>query len=191
MTPVSTAPLSWHDAEDFDLDIDGPAPRWMPDAGDIGVFVADVLDRVGPKPVPAELSLQFVSDAVMTTLNSDYRGKAKPTNVLSFPTFAGSEIAAAADGARGGGLPLHFGDIALAPAVAAAEADIQGKTRADHVRHLIVHGVLHLLGFDHIEACEAERMEAHEIALLAAHGIANPYAAVDGVLDDDGDDGDG
>jgi probable rRNA maturation factor len=101
-------------------------------------------------------------------LNRDWRGQDKPTNVLAFP--AGMDEAAAP------GAPLLLGDVVLAYETVAAEAAAQGKDFAAHLRHLIVHGVLHLVGHDHDEAAAAERMEAVERTILAGFGIADPYA---------------
>jgi probable rRNA maturation factor len=115
-----------------------------------------------------ELCVALADDAQVRILNRDYRGIDKPTNVLS---FGGSW-----DPAAGAAAPLVLlGDVVLACETVAAEAAVQGKTLADHVSHLTVHGVLHLLGFDHEEAAEAEMMEALEASLLAGLGVADPY----------------
>jgi len=110
------------------------------------------------------LTILLTSDAEVQALNKQYRGKDKPTNVLSFP-----------DGDRGEDGALQLGDIALAYETVMREAEAQEKTFAAHLAHLVIHGVLHLLGYDHEEEDEAEAMEALEIALLATMGIANPY----------------
>ena len=101
-------------------------------------------------------------------LNREYRGKDKPTNVLSFPSELPEEVLDS--------LPREpLGDIIICVPVVFAEAAEQGKAARDHWAHLTVHGVLHLLGFDHIEDDEAEEMEGLEIRVLAGLGIANPY----------------
>jgi probable rRNA maturation factor len=112
-----------------------------------------------------ELSVLLADDAAIRALNRDWRGKDQPTNVLSFPAGA-----PAAEGA-----PLLLGDVALAYETVAREAAEQGKSLADHTRHLLVHGVLHLLGHDHEDEAEAERMEILERSILAGLGVADPY----------------
>jgi len=114
--------------------------------------------RQGPK-----LSILLASDARLKALNAKFRHKNKPTDVLSFETLA-------VDGS-------YVGDLALAYGVSAREARAQGKTLGNHATHLVVHGVLHLLGFDHQTAPAAARMEPLEIAILAELGISDPYKA--------------
>lgn len=119
-------------------------------------------------PASAELVLVLADDRLVRSLNRDYRGHDKPTNVLS---FAGLDetVEAAAD------RPVLLGDVVLARETIAREAEAQGKTAAEHLAHLVVHGVLHLLGYDHESMPEAERMESLERAILADLGIADPY----------------
>lgn len=105
------------------------------------------------------LTLLLAGDDRLAALNARFRGKPKPTNVLSFP---------AADGP-------YLGDVAIAYGVAAREAEAAGKTLTDHALHLAVHGVLHLLGYDHETTRDARVMEPLEIAILAKLGIDNPY----------------
>lgn len=113
----------------------------------------------------AEVSLLFTNDSHVKALNAQWRDQDKPTNVLS---FAASE---------GGGPPTQMlGDIVLAQETIAREAGEQGKTFDDHLTHLITHGFLHLIGFDHIEDDEAETMEQLEREICASLGIADPYA---------------
>lgn len=114
----------------------------------------------------AELSILLADDARQRGLNRDYRGKDKPTNVLSFP--AGDEDCA--------GRPRLLGDVVLALETISAEAEAQSKDLADHLTHLTVHGVLHLLGHDHETETEADAMEALETEILRGLGIADPYA---------------
>ena len=101
-------------------------------------------------------------------LNRDFRGKDYATNVLSFPT----------EWPRGVQSPL-IGDLAICAPVVAREAAEQGKQLRDHFAHMVIHGTLHLLGYDHIDEHEAERMEALETKLLATLGIADPYVSID------------
>jgi probable rRNA maturation factor len=117
----------------------------------------------------AELSLRIVDSEEGRALNRDYRGKDYATNVLSFP----------AELPPGVKLPL-LGDLAICAPVVAREAAEQGKHPRDHWAHMTVHGVLHLLGYDHMEEAEAEAMEALEARILAGLGIADPYASEHG-----------
>ncbi len=123
----------------------------------------------------AEVSVLFSDDAEVQTLNRDYRGKDKPTNVLSFPMLEPAEIAA--PGAPAGG-ELLLGDIVLAAETVAREASEKRISVADHATHLIVHGLLHLLGYDHEDEGQAEHMEALETRALATMGVGDPYAAL-------------
>jgi probable rRNA maturation factor len=113
------------------------------------------------------LVVLLADDETVRDLNARFRDKDAATNVLSFP-------AAPHAGA-------HLGDIALASGVCAREAAEQGKPLADHLRHLVIHGVLHLLGYDHVEDAQAEVMEALERDLLTGLGVADPYAFGDDV----------
>ena len=119
---------------------------------------------------PLEVSLVFTDDAEQRTLNRDYRHKDSATNVLSFPNMA--DDAPLADG-----LPRLLGDVVLARETVEREAHEQGKRPTDHAIHLIVHGTLHLLDYDHQQADAAAEMEALEIEILTSLGIADPYAA--------------
>jgi probable rRNA maturation factor len=130
-------------------------------------------------PDDFEISLLGCSDARIAELNEDFRGKPQPTNVLSWPSH---ERGAETDGglphppvAGQPGMPQELGDIAIAWETCEREADEQGKPMRDHVTHLLVHGVLHLLGFDHMRDGDAALMEAAEVRILASIGMANPY----------------
>ena len=128
-----------------------------------------------------EVSVKFTDDAEVQALNAGYRNKNKPTNVLSFPMFEADLLAglAKADGGE-----VLLGDVVLARGVCAAEAAEKGLPVAAHAAHLVVHGTLHLLGYDHVGGDEeTEAMEAVERAALAALGIADPYASTDAVTE--------
>lgn len=138
-------------------------------------------------PGPAELSVVLTDDATVRTLNRDYRGKDKPTNVLSFALWAdGGDEISVSDGNLGAGsfedvaqgplAPVLLGDVILAFETMAREAVEQGKPFDHHVAHLVVHGVLHLLGYDHMNDPDAARMERLETEILAGLGIPDPYA---------------
>lgn len=124
-----------------------------------------------------EISFVMTDDKRMRALNRAYRHKDKPTNVLSFAALdAAKRDAAKRDaGVPKPGVPWLLGDVVFASGVIAREAKAQRKSLAHHLTHLAVHGVLHLLGYDHEQDRDAEAMEALEIAALARMGIANPY----------------
>lgn len=115
------------------------------------------------------VTILLADDTAVRELNLRFRDKDAPTNVLSFPAPSNPED--------------HLGDVALAFGVCAREAAEQGKPLAHHLQHLTVHGVLHLLGYDHIGDDEAEAMEGLERAVLAGLGIPDPYAAGEGEHD--------
>ena len=123
--------------------------------------------RVGVKR-PAEVSVVLADDPFVRRLNRDHRGKDTPTNVLSFPL----EEAASAQGRM-----LLLGDVVLAHRTIRREAKAEGKRVASHAAHMLVHGTLHLLGFDHDRAQAARVMEAHEIRILRRLGVPDPYRA--------------
>ena len=114
------------------------------------------------------VTVALLSDAGVRALNAQFRGIDKATNVLSFPP---ASLAGLGPAAR-----KELGDIALAYETVAGEAHVGGVALQDHVRHLVVHGVLHLLGFDHETDADADRMEALETGVLAGLGVADPYA---------------
>ena len=135
-----------------------------------------------------EMTVVLADDACIRGLNRDYRGQDKPTNVLSFPSGevppsltlppSGRGDVLVPSPACGGGLgrgPLYLGDLVLAYETLEREAHEQDKTMRDHAAHLLVHGVLHLLGYDHMEEKEAQRMEKMEIKILKKQNINNPY----------------
>ncbi len=138
-----------------------------------------VLSDQGLDPAAFEVSLLGCDDARIAVLNAEFRGKPAPTNVLSWPA---QDLAPEAEGARPD-LPEPFlpdereslGDIAIAWETCTREAEEQGKSLHDHVLHLIVHGVLHLLGYDHIREGDAALMEGTEVRVLDRMGISDPY----------------
>ncbi|KIL97948.1 Metal-dependent hydrolase YbeY involved in rRNA and/or ribosome maturation and assembly [Paramagnetospirillum magnetotacticum MS-1] len=157
----------------IDIAVDIQYPAWtdvLPDAeARCGRLAATALGAVDLPEGVVELSIVLADDATVQGLNRDWRGKDQPTNVLSFASLD-DEDAPLVPGA-----PLLLGDVILAYETCAAEAKDQGKTLADHFGHLVVHGVLHLLGYDHMDDEEAAEMESLETTLLAALGIADPY----------------
>lgn len=125
------------------------------------------------------ISVLGCDDARIAALNADFRDKPVPTNVLSWPSEdrAAAQIGATPDLPEPGDAedPVELGDIAIAWETCTREAEAQGKPMADHVTHLLVHGVLHLLGYDHVEDADAALMEALEVRILASLGVSDPY----------------
>ena len=164
-----------------------PPPRWrfqlelVEDDGDWQAFgdidslvaaAQRVLAGAGELPAagPASAAIALSSDAVVRRLNATYRGKDAPTNVLSFPAPEAASMTGTADA------PRALGDVVLAVETVLAEAAAAGIPPAHHFQHLLIHGVLHLIGFDHLNEADAETMEALETKLLERLGIADPYA---------------
>ncbi len=129
---------------------------------------AAALDRVAI-PAAAELSVRLTNDAEIRALNRQYRGVDKPTNVLSFASLETPQPTVCNG-------PALLGDVVVALETVLAEAKAEGKPADRHLSHLIVHGVLHLLGFDHQVEPAADEMEALEVRILSDLGVANPYA---------------
>ena len=147
-----------------------PAGQWEA----LAARAADAAARVAPELAPARLSASvlFTSDAEIRALNREWRERDKPTNVLSVPMLGRDALLALA----GEGPPELLGDVALAHETCAREAAEKGAPLADHAAHLIVHGLLHLAGYDHeISNREAQAMEALETKALAILGVADPY----------------
>ena len=156
-------------------------PRWeaidLPARAETAARAA--FAELGLAPEGFTLCVMGCDDARIAELNGEFRQKGKPTNVLSWPS---EERAADEPGQRpllpepgDEDDPEELGDIAIAFETCEREAAEQDKPMADHVTHLVVHAVLHLLGYDHIDDADAELMEATEIAALARLGVANPY----------------
>ncbi len=150
------------------IDVEIEAQAWTAAQAD-----AEALVRTAAEAVLAEerlsdrnLVVLLTDDLAVQALNARFRGKDKPTNVLSFPAPPNPE--------------QHLGDVALAFETCAREAAEQGKPLAHHLQHLVAHGVLHLLGYDHMTDEEASDMEGLERIVLAGLGIPDPYAAGEG-----------
>lgn len=170
------------------------------DDGDWTAFCEDLEGRIeaavaavgawpGLVDRPSDVAIALSSDAHVAKLNHDFRGQAKPTNVLSFPAppaIAGLDDAAdgadlddvtdAPEGNGPSGPHRHLlGDIVLAEETLLREARDLNVTPGDHLQHLVVHGLLHLVGYDHQDSAAAEVMESLETAILATLGVADPY----------------
>jgi probable rRNA maturation factor len=148
----------------FSLDLQYGDPRWRKARGLSARLTAagELALRRGRAPRKAALTILLADDVQLKVLNHNFRGKNKPTNVLSFPAPANKDT--------------YLGDVALAYDTTQKEALAAGKRFADHATHLVVHGVLHLLGFDHVLGRDAKLMEPLETRILAELGIADPYA---------------
>lgn len=128
--------------------------------------IAQLVERlVGPRAVGGSASVVLADDELVAELNAVHRGKSGPTNVLSFPSGV-TDL----DTGR-----VYRGDVILACETTVREAESLGRPLSHHVHHLVVHGLMHLFGFDHGDDAAASIMEGHEIAILADLGIANPY----------------
>ena len=145
------------------LDLQRRVRSWAPSRSDLVRWASAALGR-GARG--RELGVCMVGAAESARLNARFRGRDKPTNVLSFP-------AAPLPRAEGARRPL--GELIICPRVLRAEALAQDKTLRAHWAHLVVHGTLHLVGYDHVHAVDARRMERREIAVLRRLGFANPY----------------
>lgn len=144
------------------IDIEIEAEAWTAALPEVAA-VAERAAAAALGAVAGDVVVLLTDDEAVRALNARFRNRDKPTNVLSFPA---PENAAP-----------HLGDIVLAYGVCATEAEAQGKSLPDHLSHLVVHGVLHLLGRDHEDDAEADEMEAEEREILAELGVADPYAA--------------
>ena len=166
-----------------EIDITHSSPRWVAalvdSAGLCRRAAAAALDEaVEGLPAatgrPIEVSIVLAEDRSVADLNLQFRGREGATNVLSFPALAAED--GPFDPLGADVPPVLLGDVVLAFETIAAEADDQGKTLADHCSHLVVHGILHLLGYDHLDSAEAKIMEQVEIRALGALDVADPYA---------------
>jgi probable rRNA maturation factor len=158
-------------ADVLDVEVMVPCPAWQ-QACAAAASLADAAARLalrrGQAPADAVVDITLTDDAAQRALNHTWRGKDSSTNVLAFP--AADPSVPLPEGA-----PLLLGDVVLAFETVRREAAEQQKPFEDHLRHLVVHGVLHLLGHDHENAAEAAAMETREIAILAELGVPNPY----------------
>jgi probable rRNA maturation factor len=146
--------------QDVDIDIRLESPLWAGALADCEALVTRAIEAaMQAERAGGAVALLLADDEALRELNARWRGKETATNVLSFPAPEG----------------FGLGDIALAFETVAAEAQAQGKSLAAHASHLIVHGFLHLLGYDHEDEGEAVEMEARERAILATLGVADPY----------------
>lgn len=160
----------------LDIDLEGwPEGGWPPEKWEaLAQLCAGTIAMVTPELANERLhtSVLFTSDEEVHTLNREWRERDKPTNVLSFPMLTREELLEI----EADGPPVMLGDIALAFGTCAREAGEKGIALDHHAAHLIIHGLLHLAGFDHVHSDEeAEAMEQLEITALAKMGIADPY----------------
>ena len=147
------------------VDVQRRVRGWAPRTGHIVLWAGSALGR---RASGTELAVRVVGPAESRRLNACYRGKDKPTNVLSFP-------AQLPPAARPGLRPL--GDLVICAQVVRSEAREQGKALRAHWAHMVVHGTLHLIGYDHVQLSDARRMERREIAVLRRLGFDNPYSS--------------
>ena len=150
------------------LDVVREGRDWAPGAADIRAWASAALGR---RAAGSELAVRVVKPTESQRLNARYRGRDQPTNVLSFPVPA---LPAAA----GHRAPRPLGDLVICARVVREEARQQRKAIKAHWAHLVIHGALHLLGYDHEHDDEARRMERREVAVLKRFGIANPYRSM-------------
>lgn len=151
------------------IDIEIEDPAWVqaePDAESLARGAAEAVLETLAADARGDVAILLTDDEAVRDLNARFRHQDKPTNVLSFP---------AAENPQG-----HRGDVALAYGACAREAADQGKTLAAHLQHLVAHGMLHLLGYDHITDEEAHEMEGLERIVLASLGVSDPYEAGEG-----------
>lgn len=152
-------PLNFPVTEAFELTIIEQAGDWSDWSADSEAIIQAVFTHTQCDPEGRAIALVLSDDVHIQQLNRDFRGKDKPTNVLSFPSDEAEE----------------WGDIIVSEPTLRREAEEQQKRFSDHMTHMLVHGMLHLLGYDHEIEAEADEMEALEITILAELGVENPY----------------
>jgi probable rRNA maturation factor len=156
---------------------EGDRPSWLPDSAQCEGWLNAALGLLEQEQ-PYSISLRLTTAIESARLNAAYRGKDKPTNVLSFPVID-SQAADAWQPPTSpedeSGNSAFLGDLVLCPEIVEAEATEQGKRLDAHWAHLVIHGLLHLLGYDHVAPLEAQEMESLEIDALNSLGIADPY----------------
>ena len=157
----------------FGIDIQCDDTRWQPYLVLVEARLGALAETLG-LPEHGEVSVKLTDDRQISELNRGFRGKTDATNVLSFPAL---DFAAPSGKDDFPQMPFSLGDIVLAFDTLAIEADAAEKNFTDHLVHLLVHGLLHLLGYDHQNGADAARMEAREISLLACVGVGDPYGA--------------
>jgi probable rRNA maturation factor len=148
------------------IDVRRRVRAWAPARSDLAIWASTALGR---RAVGREIGVSVVGPAESRRLNARFRGRDKPTNVLSFPV---------AELPRRGDEPRPLGDLVICPQVLRVEAVQQKKSLRAHWAHLVVHGSLHLIGYDHERDADAHRMERREIAVLRRLGFANPYRSL-------------
>ena len=171
MVNMSAQPKSVRSAAQ--VDVQKRVRTWAPRRSDIASWANEALGR---RATNREVSVRLVGKAESRKLNAHYRGKDYATNVLSFPASPLAMPPAPPARARDSAQPL--GDLVICPPVLRAEALEQRKTLRAHWAHLVVHGALHLIGYDHERDADARRMERREIAVLRRLGFTNPYRSV-------------
>ena len=157
----------------LDADPDWDSSNWADVArkAATSAIAESAFPQLGSGPRSVELGVRLTNDAEVRALNSEWRGKDNATNVLSFPLAEPEEI----DDSTPDGPELMLGDIVLARGVCVAEAADKAISIEAHASHLLIHGTLHLLGYDHHDDAAASDMEAREVRALARLGIADPY----------------
>ncbi|MGH8300290.1 MAG: rRNA maturation RNase YbeY [Steroidobacteraceae bacterium] len=156
------------------VEVQARVKTWAPRAGDIAAWAGTAIGR---RAAGGELGVRVVGAAESRRLNARYRGKDKPTNVLSFPPapLPGPTSGGPTRRSRRGTYARPLGDLVICAQVVRSEAREQKKALQAHWAHLVVHGALHLVGYDQEREADAERMERREIVILGRLGFANPY----------------